>query len=117
VRVRFQAEADLNFDIVAGVLRREPSIDFQSAQDTLPEGMEDADVLGFAASERRVLVSHDVSTMPGHFARFFERSGWSPGVLLIPQSMPISESIEEIVLIWAGSDAAEWEDRLVFLPL
>jgi hypothetical protein len=50
VRVRFQADADLNFDIVAGVLRREPSIDFQSAQETLPEGMEDADVLGFAAS-------------------------------------------------------------------
>jgi hypothetical protein len=29
--VRFQADADLNAEIVAGVLRREPSIDFQTA--------------------------------------------------------------------------------------
>lgn len=32
--VRFQADADLNAEIVAGVLRREPSIDFQT--DAIP---------------------------------------------------------------------------------
>jgi len=31
--VRFQADADLNAEIVAGVLRREPSIDFQMADE------------------------------------------------------------------------------------
>ncbi len=31
--VRFQADADLKAEIVAGVLRREPSIDFQTADE------------------------------------------------------------------------------------
>jgi hypothetical protein len=31
VKVRFLADADLNKAIVNGVLRREPSVDFQSA--------------------------------------------------------------------------------------
>jgi hypothetical protein len=31
VKPRFQADADLNEDIVKGVLRREPGIDFQTA--------------------------------------------------------------------------------------
>jgi hypothetical protein len=30
VKLRFQADADLNEDIVKGVLRREPGIDFQT---------------------------------------------------------------------------------------
>jgi len=30
---RFQADADLNMEIVAGGLRREPSIDFQTADE------------------------------------------------------------------------------------
>jgi len=31
MKIRFQADADLNEDIVSGVLRLEPSIDFQTA--------------------------------------------------------------------------------------
>ena len=31
MKVRFQADADLNEDIVAGVQRRVPEIDFQTA--------------------------------------------------------------------------------------
>jgi hypothetical protein len=30
---RFQADEDLNAKIIAGLLRREPSIDFQTAED------------------------------------------------------------------------------------
>jgi hypothetical protein len=29
MKIRFQADADFNMEIVAGVLRREPGIDFQ----------------------------------------------------------------------------------------
>jgi hypothetical protein len=31
VKVRFQADADFNEDIVKGVLRREPRVDFRTA--------------------------------------------------------------------------------------
>jgi hypothetical protein len=117
MKARFQADASLRSAIVDGVRRREPSIDFRSAHGVLPDGMADPDVLALATSDGRILVSHDVHTMPGHFADLGEMSGRSSGVFLIPQKLPISEAIEEIVLIWSVSEADEWIDQLVWLPL
>ena len=70
MKVRFLADADLNRAIVSGVLRREPSLDFLTAQAAGLRGMNDPEVLALAAEQRRVLVSHDVGTMPAHFRAF-----------------------------------------------
>lgn len=45
MKVRFQADADLNAEIVAGVLRREPSIDFQTADEANLRRFPDPEVL------------------------------------------------------------------------
>ena len=88
--IRFMADADLNDAIVGGCRRREPAIDFLSANDANLEGVPDPDVLALAAAEDRILV---------------------------PQHMPIGEVIEVILLIWGASDAQEWRDRWHALPL
>ncbi len=62
--VQFQADADLKQTIVSGVLRRQPKIDFHSANEANLEGLDDAEVLAIAAREHRVLVTHDRKTMP-----------------------------------------------------
>jgi hypothetical protein len=68
VNIRFLADADLNQAIVKGVRDREPSLDLMSATEARLEGLADRDVLTFAAAQNRVLISHDTSTMPVHFA-------------------------------------------------
>jgi hypothetical protein len=73
VPVRFLADANLDQDIVAGILRREPDVDFELPQGVIPEGMTDPDVLAVAASLGRILVTHDVRTMPQHFGEFITR--------------------------------------------
>ena len=117
MKPRFQADADLRLEIVSGVLRREPAIDFQSAQDRLAEGVKDPDVLQIASEEGRILVSHDVTTMVSHFRRFLDSGQQSPGVFLIPQAVPTAEAIEELVLIWVTSEAFEWQNQVFWLPL
>ena len=66
--IRFLADADLNQDIVTGVREREPALDFMTATASNLEGRRDPEVLEFAASQGRILVSHDTSTMPVHFS-------------------------------------------------
>ena len=66
--IRFLADADLNQVIVTGVREREPAVDFMTATEANLEGHGDPDVIEFAASQGRVLVSHDTSTMPVHFS-------------------------------------------------
>jgi len=80
-------------------------------------GLTDTEVLELAAQQQRVLVSHDVGTMPSHFRIFMNTGKDSAGVFLIPQSIDVRAAIDELLLIWAGSEAAEWENRLVWLPL
>jgi hypothetical protein len=79
--------------------------------------MSDPEVLGLAAEQQRVLVSHDAGTMPAHFRASRKAGKHSAGVFLVPQSLDVGTAIDELLLIWLASDASEWEDRLEWLPL
>lgn len=116
MKIRFQADADLNEDIVSGVLRREPGIDFQSAGEASFFALDDLSVLTRAALDHRVLVTHDRRTMPAHFARFITTNA-SPGLLIVSQSLDIRNAIDELVLIWAASEAEEWINVICTIPL
>ena len=70
MKLRLLADADLHPAIVLGICARNPEVDFKIAQGVLPEGTLDPEVLAFAAQHGRVLVSHDVNTMPLHFREF-----------------------------------------------
>jgi len=116
MRPRFQADADFNQKIVLGLRRRERVIDFESAHAAEVIGVPDPDVLHIAADRGRILISHDGKTMPAHFARFID-SRSSPGLIIVPQDLDIGRAIEDLLFIWAASDAAEWRDKVGFLPL
>jgi len=79
-------------------------------------GLADPDVLGIAAEQDRILVTHDFKTMPRHFAHFLQRNGSSPGVFVVKQSSPIGSVIEGLVLIWTATDAEEWKGRILRIP-
>lgn len=114
--VRFQADADLNHIIVKATLRREPSMDFQTAHAAGLVGVPDPEVLALAAHAGRVLVTHDRKTMPTHFAAFIGHTA-SSGVIVIPQKLPIRVAVEDLLLIWTASEAEEWRNRIQVLPL
>lgn len=87
-------------------------MDFLSAIDAKLAGVPDPRVLALAAEQDRILVSHDFQTMPRHFADFLLAHGSCPGLILVPQYLPIGEAIEELVVIWGASDAEEWRNRI-----
>ena len=51
MRVRFQADADFNEEIVSGLIRQKPDVDFQTAEEAELRGMADPEVLTRAADE------------------------------------------------------------------
>jgi hypothetical protein len=116
MKPRFLADNDLRSAIRTGVLRHEPSIDFQSARGARLDGLPDPEVLRLAAAEGRILISHDENSMPGHFSDFLGGGSRCPGVLMVPQRLPARRVIENILLIWIASEADEWINRIVWLP-
>ena len=116
MRIRFQADADLDGRIVRGLKRRSQDIDIRTAADAAFAGLKDPEVLRMSAQAGRLLVSQDRRTMPAHFAEYVSASE-SPGVILLREAVSIGVVVEELVLIWTASDAEEWTNRLVWIPL
>lgn len=89
MKVRFQADADLSQVVLLATLRREPAIDFQSADQASLRGLNDIAVLAKAAQDGRLLVTHDLKTMPWFFSEFIT-TNHSPGVIIVPQHLFIA---------------------------
>jgi hypothetical protein len=116
MKVRFQADADLNQIILLATIRREPAIDFQTATLAGLSGLDDRQVLERTAREGRVLVTHDLKTMPRHFSEFIAKES-SPGLLVVPQYLSVAAAVEDLILIGSATEAEEWVNRIGFLPL
>jgi hypothetical protein len=116
VRPRFQADADFNQKIILGLRRREPAVDFQDAHAGGMIGIPDPEVLHRTATLDRILVSHDRKTMPVHFSRFLSNRS-SPGLIIVPQDLDIGTAIDDLLLVWATTEAEEWLDKIGYLPL
>jgi Domain of unknown function (DUF5615) len=117
VSIRFQADNDLNLLVVTATLRREPNIDFQTAQAAELDHLDDQAVLLRAAAEGRILVTHDKRTMPGQLAAFLRSGSPSPGVLLvIPQDARLRFVVDNLVLIWTDNRPEDWRNAVTVIP-
>jgi predicted nuclease of predicted toxin-antitoxin system len=116
-RPRFLADHNLNENIVQGVERREPAAEFARVRELGLEESPDDEILAYAARERLIVVSHDVTTMSAAAELLLAAGQPMNGLLLVHQFYPIAPIIESLVLIWAASEAEEWDGRVRFLPL
>lgn len=115
--VRFVADENLDNDIVLGLRRRLETVDIARVQDVGLRTADDPAVLQWAADSDRVLVTHDLRTIPG-FAHARVVGGLPiPGVVLVASSLPVATAIDELAMIADASDQAEWAGRVVYLPL
>jgi hypothetical protein len=110
---------DENFDnrILAGLRRRLPRLDVVRIQDSGLIGAEDPEVLAWAAMEARILLTHDVATMPAYAYERVKAGAEMPGVIEVPLSLPIAQAIEDLLLLIYGSQPGEWKNQVVYLPL
>jgi len=115
--IRFLADEDFDNRILRGLLRRLPHLDITRVQDVGLQSAHDTEVLAFAAEANRVLLTHDVRTMLEYTNQRINRGLPMPGVFAIPQTMPIGEAIEDLILIAEYSLENEWQGQVRFLPL
>ncbi len=115
--LRLATDEDFNNRILRGLLRRRPELDIVRVQDVGLVGRGDAEVLEWAAREGRVLFSHDVTTMKRYVDARAAAGLPMPGVFVVSQQIPISQAIEDIILLADCSLEGEWEGQIRFFPL
>jgi hypothetical protein len=114
--IRFQADAYLRYAIVIAVRQREPSIDFASSVESGLEGVTDSEILERAASDGRILVTHDRRTMLAHFRDRLKAGKPSPGIFVVSQGASLGQVVSAIVLAWSASEPSEWRGQVHHLP-
>lgn len=118
--------ADHNFNarILRGLKRRLPDAEVVTLRQVGLDRAEDQEVLEWAASEGRPLLTHDLSTVT-HDVSTVTRYAWDrvrnglrmPGVVAVASEEPIGPAIEDLVLVVATSEPGDLENQVIYLPL
>jgi hypothetical protein len=110
---------DHNFkeDILRGLLLRVPNLDAKTAREVSLDRTPDPELLAWAAKEGRIIVTHDIRTMPGHAADRMAAGETVAGVIIVPQLWPIGRSIDELELLVVCTEPSEWENLVRHLPV
>lgn len=74
-------------------------------------------VRAWAASDGRVLFTHDAATMAAFAAERTQAGLPMPGLFEAPTSIAKRTAIDDIILIAECSLEGEWEGQIIYLPL
>lgn len=110
-------DEDVDHRILRGLRRAYPQIDALNVPEVGLAGRPDREVLVWAATEGRLLVTQDVHTMTAEHSEFVQGGKASAGVVFIPRDVPIGRAISDLALIWGASTAEDWINRTEFLPV
>jgi len=110
---------DENFDhrILRGLESLLPDLDVIVVQHTAFRGAKDPQLLAFAAEQARVPITHDLKTIPKFAYERVSAKLPTPGVIAVPDSLPIGQAIEDLAILIACSEPDEFVDLARFLPL
>jgi predicted nuclease of predicted toxin-antitoxin system len=115
--LRLASDADVHGAIIAGLRRRLREIDLVRAQDAMPDGSPDPEVLAWAAAENRILITNDRNTMIGSAYQRVAAGEPLPGLIATTNKQSIGSAIDDIQLIAEFMPAEEIRDQVVvFLP-
>ena len=82
----------------------------------LPLGTLDPDILLWAESAGRILISRDASTLDGHLANHLQAGHHCPGIFMVRRRCPLPQVVDFLVEAAYRSDAANWENHIEYIP-
>ena len=115
--MKFLADENFGSAILRGLLRRNPDIDIIRVQDHGLANTDDPIILEWAANQDRIVLTHDLRTMPDFAYERIARQQKMPGVIAMRQDIHIGTAINDILLIIECMTAEELENGILRLPL
>jgi len=111
------SDENLHGAIIRGLRMHLPGCNLVTAKEAGLLGEDDPTILAWAAAHGRLVVASDKQTMPG-FAYDRLRAGQRmPGLIIIPQRLPLGDVIADLTFISECLTPDEWESQVKYLPL
>ena len=115
--LRLLFDQDFNHNILRGLFLRLTNLDAVTALQAGLDEAPDPELLDWAAHQRRIVVTHDVNTMPDHAYQRIQQGEPVAGVFVVPQEFPTGQAIAELEALISCSFEGEWDNLIVFIPL
>jgi predicted nuclease of predicted toxin-antitoxin system len=115
--LRLLADENFSGDIVRGLSLREPDLDIVRVQDVGLAGADDPDILAWAAENNRIVLTHDRASMSDFAYERIAAGERMAGVFILNDRFPVGQAIEELLMMVACSEQAEWNGRAVHVPI
>ena len=115
--LRLISDQNFNGRIIRRLRRRMPEINLARALDLGLDRADDPVLLQRAADEDRIVLTHDVNTIPRFAYDRVRATLPMPGVFLVAKSMPIGQAIEELLLAVECYSPDELRNLVTYFPL
>jgi hypothetical protein len=115
--VKLLADENFRGAIVRGLLRRRPDLDLVRVPDVGLMEADDPTILAWAATEGRLVLTHDAATFIGFAYQRVNAGLPMPGIIEVRQDLPIGLVIDDLFLFIDVSHEGEWANRVLHLPL
>jgi len=117
--LRFLLDEHVPHAIQSQLLRLDAEIDVIAVGQPLapPKGTSDSDILAWIEKTGYILVTGNRRTIPRHVKAHYAAGHRIPGILLLRRGDNVGQVIEQLYLLWVASDAKEYMDRLLYLPM
>lgn len=115
--MRFLADENFNNDLLRGLKRQIHPLDIVRVQDTEVYQADDPAVLEWAAREGRIVITHDVQTLPGYAFERVVAGLPMPGVIEVAGALAIGQVLDDLVMLISAGSPADFENQVRYVPL
>jgi predicted nuclease of predicted toxin-antitoxin system len=115
--IRLLTDENFNHDILRGLIRRVPHLDFVLVRDVGLAGQPDPVLLRWAASKNRSIMTQDKKTMIPYAEQLVKQGEPMAGLIVVPQSLGIGRAIDELELVVQCYSESDMRDTVRRLPL
>jgi hypothetical protein len=116
---RFLLDENIDSDLRRALHRQAPDMVVWMVGDpvTPVRGTPDPDILLWCETNRFLLVTNNRASMPVHLSDHLAGGHHVPGIFVLNPDMTMAELVAEFVLIWGASEAEEYLDLMIYLPV
>lgn len=115
--MRFATDENFDGRILDGLRARLPHLEIVRVQDTALYQAPDPALLAWLADEGRILLTHDVSTMPRYVYDRVHAGQPVPGVIAVHRHTPIGQAIDELEILIGASEPEDFANQVTYIPI
>ncbi len=115
--IRLLTDENVDNNIMRGLARRLPQLDFVSVRDVGLAGSPDLVLLKWAADNQRIILTHDLKTMVRDANQLVAQGGPMAGVIFVPNQLEIGRAINDLEMALRCCTESEMRDSVKYLTL